>query len=260
MLTRTTISSGTNYPECGTILFSSSASPDRTYTNIDCWSAGFGSTYAMQDYPPGLTSSDTTTTTPTPTTSPTTTSPTTTTTPPGPTTTTPPPEPGPSTPIGPIVGGVVGGVAVLGLIGLGIFLIMRRNRHPPASTAAAQQHQPPSDYPPPQMGQVQSSMPTSPTGPGVPPAYDPRYSYANPSQQAGAYQMSPDPNTGVFSHPSPVGSPPFPSPSSPDPVKMAVGPHGDANTSPVQFQQQEVVNEAPATNPRGIGNNRAELA
>ncbi len=217
----------------------------------------------MQDYPPSpITSSETTTSSsPTTTPTPTTSSPSTTTTPtPGPTTTTPPPDPGSPTPIGPIVGGVVGGVAVLGLIGLGIVLIMRRNRNRPADNAAAQQQQPPSNFPPPQMGQVHSPIPTSPTGPGVPPAYDPRYSYANPPHQANAYQMSPDPNTGIFSHPSPVGSPPFPSPSSPDPVKMAVGPHGDASTSPVQFQQHEVVNEAPATNPVGIGNNRAELA
>lgn len=103
------------------------------------------------------------------------------------------------------------------------------------------------------MAQMQS--PHSPTGPGIPPGYDPRYSYGVPPQQVSPYQMvSPDPNTGAFGTPSPV----FPSPSSPDPVKMAGG------TSPVQFQQQAVppqqLNEAPATNPVGIGNNRAELA
>jgi hypothetical protein len=110
------------------------------------------------------------------------------------------------------------------------------------------------------MAQTQLSSPASP---GVPPAYDPRYSYAAgtqapPPHQANAYQMSPDPNMGVFSHPSP----PIPSPGSRDPVKMAVGPHGDPSASPVHFQQREVVvvNEAPATNPRGLGNNRAELA
>lgn len=256
------VSSNTDYPECGTIFFSSSADPDRTYTIIDCFSAGFGSTYAMQDYPPDLSTSTSTSTssTSTSTTSTTTTAPSTTTTPPGPTSTTPPPTPDKPTPIGPIVGGVVGGVAVLGLIGLGIVLILRRNRNPPANTTAAHQQQPPSNFPPPQMGQVNPPVATSPGSPGVPPAYDPRYSYANPPPQANAYQMSPDPNTGVFSHPSPVGSPPIPSPGSPDPVKMAVGPHGDTGTSPVQFQQHEIVNEAPATNPRGIGNNRAELA
>jgi hypothetical protein len=42
-----------------------------------------------------------------------------------------------STPVGPIVGGVVGGVAALGLIGLGTFFLIRRNRNGPASTGAA---------------------------------------------------------------------------------------------------------------------------
>lgn len=66
--------------------------------------------------------------------------------------------------------------------------------------------------------------------------------------------MSPDPNTGAFGYPSPVGSPPFPSPTSPDPVKMAGGQGSDG----MGFHAHEVI-EAPATNPVGIGNNRAEL-
>lgn len=56
---------------------------------------------------------------------------------------------GKSTPIGAIVGGVVGGVAVCGLIGLGVVFMLRRNKsmpadHPlPAHPVMAQQQQPP---------------------------------------------------------------------------------------------------------------------
>jgi hypothetical protein len=159
------------------------------------------------------------------------------------------------------VGGVVGGVAVIGLVGLGIFFIMRRKK----SHAAVGGPGPDSsgNFPPnQQMGQVQHHpgsppLPTnSPDGTYVPSSYDPRYSYAaNTPQQAHGYQMvSPDPNMGAFGAPSP---------GSPDPMKMGTGQYYDPGNSPVHFQQvqqHEVVNEAPATNPVGMGNNRAELA
>lgn len=142
---------------------------------------------------------------------------------------------------------------------------MRRKKNDPAVDTSGQQQPPPGTYPPPQMGQVHSGSPPFPGGMDggayVPPAYDPRYSSVGAPKQAGAYQMvSPDPNTGAFGHPSPVGSPQFSSPGSPDPVKMATGQHGGDSTSPVRFQQHEVLHEAPATNPAGIGNNRVELA
>jgi len=156
----------------------------------------------------------------------------------------------------------VGGFAVLALIGLGIFLVMRRSRRdshqPPVGPSSAGGAQPSPAFPTQQqMAQTQLSPPTNP---GVPPAYDPRYNYDNaatPPHQAGVYgqQMGPDPNAGgvgVFGHPSP----PLQSPGSPDPVKTAGGP----GTSPMQFQQHEVMSEAPATNPPGMGNNRVELA
>jgi hypothetical protein len=103
------------------------------------------------------------------------------------------------------------------------------------------------------MAQVQYHHPSNA---GVPPAYDPRYPYASPPPTN--YNMvSPDPNTGVFSAPSP----PLPSPQSPDPVKMAGGPGADGGATGTHVTAYEVggLNEAPTTNPVGVGNNRAEL-
>lgn len=53
-----------------------------------------------------------------------------------PTSSAPPPQQSSSTPIGPIVGGAVGGVAVIGLIILGIVLILRKKPPAPAPAPA----------------------------------------------------------------------------------------------------------------------------
>ncbi|KAK0705330.1 hypothetical protein B0H67DRAFT_649673 [Lasiosphaeris hirsuta] len=75
-------------------------------------------------------------------------------------TTTPDPVPSSSTPVGAIVGGVVGGIAVLGLICLGIFYIIRhkKSKAPPA---------PPAPAPGPEPETTQHNLPP-PTQPGVP--------------------------------------------------------------------------------------------
>ncbi|KAK1832154.1 hypothetical protein QBC39DRAFT_75804 [Podospora conica] len=73
-----------------------------------------------------------------------------------------------STPIGAIVGGVVGGVAVLALIAFGIFFIIRRNKKPDPPTPSpiapeTVQHPPPSSFPNPSPGPANLSPSPGPT-------------------------------------------------------------------------------------------------
>ncbi|KAH6880090.1 hypothetical protein B0T10DRAFT_147576 [Thelonectria olida] len=97
---------------------------------------------------------------------------------------------GSDTPIGPIVGGVVGGVALIALVVLAIWLIRRKKTTPPAT---AQNHAATMPPPPPQMSpqpQMQYSTPPqtyppvyqpmvqgSPVGPGSPQSDFQRQSY-----------------------------------------------------------------------------------
>ncbi|KAK3898359.1 hypothetical protein C8A05DRAFT_38055 [Staphylotrichum tortipilum] len=107
----------------------------------------------------------------------------------------PPPPAGSSTPIGPIVGGVVGGIAGLALLGLGIFFLMRRNKQPsPPAPAAAAAAIPPAPYPP--------TQPPMGMAPGPPSTFDPAYSMsAKPPALYGGVPLTP----GAV---SPGGSPP----------------------------------------------------
>ncbi|KAK0735495.1 hypothetical protein B0T21DRAFT_367912 [Apiosordaria backusii] len=74
-----------------------------------------------------------------------------------------PPSGGSSTPIGPIVGGVVGGIAALALIGLGIWLLVKMNKK--SKAAAAANNQPPitqvNNLPPPSSHMSFSQPPPS---------------------------------------------------------------------------------------------------
>ncbi|OTA94031.1 hypothetical protein M434DRAFT_395100 [Hypoxylon sp. CO27-5] len=79
-----------------------------------------------------------------------------------------------STPVGPIVGGVVGGVGGLALIGLGIFFLIRHNNNK-------------KNVPPPQPAAQVSQVPGVPPGVGgagygQQPPYDPHFSQQYPNQ------------------------------------------------------------------------------
>ncbi|KAH8908908.1 hypothetical protein BR93DRAFT_966934 [Coniochaeta sp. PMI_546] len=124
-----------------------------------------------------------------------------------------------STPVGPIVGGVVGGVAGLGLIGLALFFILRRKKSGDAPPAAAGptspgQGPPPPPGPPggyydpnqPQMAQQQQQGQYGYGAAGFAPV-DPRASIAKPPYAVQQTEYNP-----AF---SPPGSPP---PGSPAPT------------------------------------------
>ncbi|KAK4147149.1 uncharacterized protein C8A04DRAFT_24945 [Dichotomopilus funicola] len=133
---------------------------------------------------------------------------------------TPSPTPGPapnggsSTPVGPIVGGVVGGVAVLALIGAGIWAIRRHSKKSkqvnpdPAAAAAAAGNIPPNGPNGPN-GPASPVSPYDNNGMSQPPyytggaaAFDPRASLAKPpvgqTPPGGSY----DPMTGAYIPPS----------------------------------------------------------
>ncbi|KAF4836522.1 hypothetical protein CGCTS75_v001863 [Colletotrichum tropicale] len=76
-----------------------------------------------------------------------------------------------STPVGAIVGGVVGGLAVIALVGLAIFLILRKKKKP----AQNQNQQPPQIQPQPQMAQNNYQG-------GPPPQASPANQYATATQ------------------------------------------------------------------------------
>ncbi|KAF9772674.1 hypothetical protein IL306_009607 [Fusarium sp. DS 682] len=104
-----------------------------------------------------------------------------------------------SKPVGAIVGGVVGGVAVIGLIGLGVFFLLHRRKSTPtanptpAQPVMAQQQQPPA--PPMNQNQYPQQQP-------YPPVVS---SYPDPSMAASP--APPDPNLSMMSGPvSSVGA------------------------------------------------------
>lgn len=108
---------------------------------------------------------------------------------------------GSSTPVGAIVGGVVGGVAVLALIAFGVFFIIRRNKKPdppspPPAPETAQQH-PPSPFPNPSPGPANLSpspgpanLSPSPT-PGSKPDHQSLASSYNPAYLPPAFTSGP---------------------------------------------------------------------
>ncbi|KAJ4287511.1 hypothetical protein N0V88_007611 [Collariella sp. IMI 366227] len=129
----------------------------------------------------------------------------------------PPAENSSSTPVGPIVGGVVGGVAALGLIGLGIFFLIRQknknaSESPPpiAMSAVAPAPSGPGFMPPP----GQSPYPNQAPPPNMSPMsgataagpYDPRYSMIKPPMATSVSPMQGEPMNTMGAYP--VNSPP----------------------------------------------------
>ncbi|KAL2134481.1 hypothetical protein VTI74DRAFT_11664 [Chaetomium olivicolor] len=170
------------------------------------------------------------------------------------TTTTSAPVPPPagessSTPVGPIVGGVVGGVAALGLIGLGIFFLVRRKNQkdappsPPANAAAAPVSGP-GFMPPPGQGPSPNQSPPpnmSPT-PGAPgaAAFAPHYTMMKPPMATTVSPMQGPPMTPVTV--SPTGSP------SPQTYHPSMQPGmGMANVPPAQGMGMGVGTPPPMT-------------
>lgn len=153
---------------------------------------------------------------------------------------------GSSTPIGPIVGGVVGGVALIALIGLGIFFFMRNKKKKAAAAAAAAaaasppvQQQPPGGYNAAYYDPkyAQATSPTNSQGYGQPPAAF----YSVSSQHTG----SPDPHNPVSPTGTHMTDPRLSQVAgSPTPSYATVPPPGQQQTG---FQPQgEVIHEAPA--------------
>ncbi|KAK4098365.1 hypothetical protein N658DRAFT_221162 [Parathielavia hyrcaniae] len=108
-----------------------------------------------------------------------------------------------STPIGPIVGGVVGGVAALGLLGLAIFFLIRRKKKIDAA-----------------------SVPTNPAAGPAPPGFMPP-----PGQPGGPYSHQPPP-------PNMAGMPHSPGAFDPH-YSMMMKPPGATGLDPMQQQQQQ---------------------
>lgn len=142
---------------------------------------------------------------------------------------------GSSTPTGAIVGGVVGGIAVLGLTGLGIILILRRRGASPPPTppltglAPQSQNQPPPTTP----GTHQSFY--------VPPPND-------PTKHNSAVMVTGQPMTQAYTTPPP---PPFPAqPYSGQPLGVQGGyPQGVHGTVPVSAGEYDVVGTAGPVSP-----------
>lgn len=260
--------SDADYPVCGTNLFSSSDSPSDTFTLLGCYTAGFDTTYQMQDFPPFTSTIPATTQSESEshTASHSTTDPT-----PDPTS----PKPsqtdssGPkkkSVQVGAIVGGVIGGVALIGLIALGVlYLYRRRLRDSSAPAPGPGGELPPNQSYPQDPGMQYQQLPMDQAPPGqqlyppqagAPSMYDPRFSYVETYPgKAGGYATT-----------TATGSPPLhQSPGQPTTAGLASTPSPNPSTmagsvSPGQNQGQFAAMEAPATNPVGVGDNRAELS
>lgn len=119
---------------------------------------------------------------------------------------------GSSTPIGPIVGGVVGGVAVIGIIALGIVFILRK-KNSSAPVAAAPPSQPPPTTPAPH----QSFYASSPPPPG---GDDPFKHGAAATVHVNGHPPPP------MTHPTPpppFAAQPYPAPPPPPTPEMSAG-------------------------------------
>ncbi|KAM4055033.1 hypothetical protein HRG_005843 [Hirsutella rhossiliensis] len=174
--------------------------------------------------------------------------------------------------VGAIAGGAVGGVAVLGLLGVVAFLLLRRRRsHASGSdtqqaspqTAMAQSHpqnppQYPHTYSPPAQNydphmSVYSQQAYPPQGWNN--QYPQQLQGQYPPQQPGGYQ--PYGAASGFAAPS-TASPPPPSVPSPNTIKEGEeGPHGV--TPPPAAPHHHQPSELAAVAPLGYENNRAEL-
>lgn len=197
---------------------SSRANRDMTYTAVNCYKSNAQDTFYLQDYPPFTSTIDVESTSTEPDTS------TVTTTIP-PTSTTSSSNP---TPVGAIVGGVVGGLAIIALVILGIFFYRRKKptNMPPVEQIISPTTQPP--HQPPHQPSFSS-----------PPVYNAQTS-------------------------NPAWLPASPSPSSPtySPAGMHYQNMPSTSPQPEQFSNIQITyepKEVPATNPVGTGNNRAEL-
>ncbi|KAH7252860.1 hypothetical protein BKA59DRAFT_492662 [Fusarium tricinctum] len=128
-----------DYPQCWTIFMSSRANRDMTYTAVNCYKSNAQNTFYLQDYLPFTSTIDVESTSTEPDTS------TVTTTIP-PTSTTSSSNP---TPVGAIVGGVVGGLAIIALVILGIFFYCRKKptNMPPVEQIISPTTQPPHQPP-----------------------------------------------------------------------------------------------------------------
>ncbi|KAK0710714.1 hypothetical protein B0H67DRAFT_667586 [Lasiosphaeris hirsuta] len=272
----------TEYPECGAYVMTSSAAPLTTYTLHGCWLPNYGKTYLMQDFQPTvITSSDMpTSTSPSP---------------------SPPPPPPPSSaassparttiievagspPVGAIVGGAVGGLALLILAAFGLFFLRRRKPAPAPhhdSQAAALAYQ--NDFHKESPYSPTAPSPTSPTQSvyhslglqqptqtvaSVPPLYDPRQSVTS---SQGPWWGQPQEPGGTPS-PNQSPKPPFPHPASQGRLTRSSQPptHFLAQ-APAPGGEDESGYHAPAraaatlaevetVHPFGTRSNRAELA
>ena len=136
--------SSSEKPECHTYKFSTTASPNLVMTLLACQSAKGSGT--LLDYPPAFTktsgstskkSTSSSTQSSSSSLSTTSSASSTTTGPAAPTDAPPPAEPAQATPVGAIVGGTVGGVAVIGAAALAIFFLRRREKAKDDSSAAS---------------------------------------------------------------------------------------------------------------------------
>jgi len=256
-------SRSSEYPECGAYVMTSKDSPATSYTMHGCFLPNYGRTLMLQDSPPSISirggSSTVIGNSPVTITVPAT---------PGPTTAVSEPASS-SPPIGAIVGGVVGGLAVLALLILGIVFMRRRKPQDPAtaptpgpgddpngyngfSTAGAgygkESPYSPTEASPTFAPQNQyhngghlSSMSNSAIAP-APPLYDPRYSVTSShtagNQHAGSFSGA----GGVG--PMGIGNTPSPNPSTDAPFNSPAGTGGGLTRS--SFPQTSMVGQAPA--------------
>lgn len=196
---------------------------------------------------------------------------------------------GGSAPVGAIVGGVIGGLAVISLTVFLIFWFAIKNKNsaappPMPGPQMAYAGAPGQPYDPnaPQNGQmlqpnVTGYPPSMNPGSPPPPSYvDPRFStmggYYAPnnggvvngkdlwSPTSTAPMLAPQ-NTGLSVDQQPSSGPTSPiSSPNPDAAQLPSGPQqAQGQVGPYGQPLNQPVYEAPATNPAGMGNNRAEL-
>jgi len=202
-------------PECFTWRFSTSASPGSTYSLFNCYGKGKGGIGTLVDAPPGLSLTSgilSSTSNPNPSTSDDATS-----------TTAPGGGGSSSTPVGAIVGGVVGGLAVIGIAVVALFWLFYRQRRT---------HDPP-----------QPSMAGSTLGGSVSPAGTAGTYYAfnrhpDDAQQQQRHQSMYGPGVhGYYAGEQKA------------PGQPGYDPHASFGGQP-QFPQQQVVSELPSTQPQ----------